>query len=43
MVQINTAGTAAAAHPMAPRGDGKIVWFGTVTEGADVYLVISKI
>ncbi len=33
VVQINTAGTAAAMYPMAPRGDGKIVWFGTVTEG----------
>ena len=33
VVQINTAGTEADAHPMAPRGDGKIVWFGTVTEG----------
>ena len=33
VVQINTSGTSAAAHPMAPRGDGKIVWFGTVDDG----------
>ncbi len=33
VIQINTLGTGAAAHPMAPRGDGKIVWFGTVDDG----------
>ena len=32
---IRTAGTKAADHPMAPRGDGKIVWFGTVNDGTN--------
>ena len=29
--RINMSGTGNTLHPMAPRGDGKIVWFGTVT------------
>ena len=31
-VQINLDGTDATLHPMAPRGDGKIVWLGWVDD-----------
>ncbi len=33
--QLNLAGTGSTSHPMAPRGDGKIVWFGCVSSNAN--------
>ncbi len=33
--QFRLAGTDSTEHPMAPEGDGKVFWFGTVTVGTN--------